>query len=93
LTDIRGSVISDEDSECTVLVALNPEDWHMGHPDLPGSLEAVVPRKDVVGATLGYDGAKPAILLNAGDNCADITLTCIFRVELEFVDLNIFNKR
>jgi hypothetical protein len=49
--------------------------------------------KDVAGRALCDDRAKPAILLDAGDDCTDITLSCIVWVGLERTDLYILNKR
>jgi hypothetical protein len=49
--------------------------------------------KDVAGRALCDDGAKPAILLDAGDDRTNITLSCIVWVGLERADLDILNKR
>jgi hypothetical protein len=65
----------------------------MGQPNLYGCLEAMVTRKDVAGRALCDDGAKPAILLDAGDDRTDITLSCIVGVSLERTDFYILNKR
>jgi hypothetical protein len=65
----------------------------MGQPNLYGCLEAMVPCKDVTGRALCDDRAKPAILLDAGDDRTDITLSRIVWVGLERTDLDILNKR
>ena len=65
----------------------------MGKPKLSGSLEAMVPCKDVACGLLCHHGPEPSVLLNAGDDRPNVAITRIARVGRERTDLDILNQR
>ena len=82
-----------EDCKRPVIIAVNPIDREMRHPHLLCCHVAVVARKDVLARLLNDDGSEPPVLLNAGDDCTDITLSGVAWVRCQIPDGNVFNKR